>query len=264
MNIFSREKMQRIRQYLFVIKELSDRELRRRYSRSRLGVVWSVLQPLLHMVVISLVFTRIFDRGEINGPYPIYYLCGFIVWHMFTEATNHSMTALVDNRLMLIRVKFPMNVFVLSRVTTAVVNFLYTLVAFAAMLIVFRVQITWRIALLPLIVVLELFFALGIAYLISTAYVFFGDVRHLYGELLTLWMYLSALFYPVNRLSPVMQSILSFNPVFLCIDSVRRIVMWGMLPEWSTLLRLAIFAGGFYGLGRWVFVRNRENIMQEL
>ena len=157
-------KKQDRKQYMFVIKELTSREIKRKYARSHLGVVWSVLNPLLHMAVISLVFSTMFKRSIEN--FPIYYLTGSVIWSMFSTATNTSMTALVDNRSLLLKVKLPKQIFVLARIYTAVVNFLYTCIAYALMLAVFRIQITWTALLFPIVVLLILLFSMGIGYIL--------------------------------------------------------------------------------------------------
>ena len=115
------------KQSYFVIQELVSRELKRKYSRSRLGILWSVLSPLLSMAVLSLVFSAMFRKSIEN--YPVYYLTGFILWNFFTTATNTAMTALADNQTLILQVKFPREVFPFARVYTAFVNFLYSLIA---------------------------------------------------------------------------------------------------------------------------------------
>ena len=116
-----RETISTIRQYTFVIRELTAREIKRKYARSSLGIIWSVLSPLLFMVVLSLVFSTMFKRSIEN--YPIYYLTGQILWTMYGGATNASMTALTDNKSLLIKAKLPKQVFILSRIYTSLVNF---------------------------------------------------------------------------------------------------------------------------------------------
>ena len=98
------------KQYLFVINELTAREIKRRYAGSSLGIIWSVLNPLLHMVVISLVFATMFRRSIEN--FPIYYLTGQIFWTLFSTATQDAMTALSDNRSLLVRTRLPKQTFV--------------------------------------------------------------------------------------------------------------------------------------------------------
>ena len=193
MNVTKKEKR---KQYWFVIQELTSRELKRKYARSYLGILWSVLNPLLSMAVMSAIFSTMFKNSI--EKYPIYYLTGMIIWQLFTNATNAAITALVDNKKLLIKVKMPIQVFILSRVYTTLVNFGYSFVAYVVFLIIFRIQprIT-MLAFVP-IVALTLLFAIGLSMMLSTAYVFFADIQYLYGVILTLWMYMSALFYPVS------------------------------------------------------------------
>ena len=109
-----RKNKEELKQYYFVIKQLVDREIKRKYARSFLGVIWSVLNPLMTMAVMSMIFSTIFKRTIEN--YPIYYLTGTIFWQLFSGATNSAMTALVDNRTLLLKVKLPKQTFVLARI----------------------------------------------------------------------------------------------------------------------------------------------------
>ena len=166
------EKREKARQYWFVVQQLTARELKRKYARSVLGVVWSVLNPLLSMAVLSLIFSQLFRRSIEN--YPIYYLTGYLLWQAFTATTNAAMTTLADNRALLLQVKFPMELFILTRGATALVNLGYSLVAYGVMLVVFQVPLRWTLAYLPVVVACLFLLALGISYLLSAAYVFFG------------------------------------------------------------------------------------------
>lgn len=250
------------KQYLFVIRELTSREIKRKYSRSYLGIVWSVLNPLLMMTVLSMIFTQIFDRAIEN--YPIYYLSGYILWHMFTGATNAAMTTLIDNKNMLIKVRLPMEIFVIARVYTALVNLGYSLIAYIVMLIVFRIQIRVTVLLFPVIILFILMFSLGVSFVLSTAYVFFGDVKHLYSVILTLWMYCSAIFYPVDRLEGVIRTVIEFNPIYEYISATRNVVMYGAMPSVTEILKMLIWSVAMLGIGYWIFRRNKNKVMQKI
>lgn len=252
----------RLKQYLFVIRELTGREIKRKYSRSKLGIVWSVLNPLLNMLVLSLVFSQMFKKSIEN--FPVYYLCGSVLWSLFTTSTQTAMTALVDNKQMLIKVKIPMQVFVISRVYTAFVNFIYSLIAFVPILIVFHVKLNVRILFLVVIVMFELLFTVGFSYILSIGYVFFGDVRHLYGIMLTMWMYLSAIFYPVNSLPDIMITVVANNPIYLFIDGMRWIVLEGIFPPGRTVLKMIIWSVFVYLMGSLIFYKSRNKVMQKL
>lgn len=251
-----------VKQYMFVISELTGREIKRKYSRSKLGILWSVLNPLLHMLVLSLIFSTMFKRSIEN--YPIYYLCGNVLWHLFTTATNTSMTVLVDNKQMLIKVKIPMQVFVMSRVYTALINFGYSLMAFLPILLLYGIPLKWPILFIPVIVLFELMFTLGFSYILGVSYVFFGDVKHLYGILLTLWMYLSALFYPTERLPEAMRTVVANNPIYIYIDSLRWIVLEGVLPPVNTMIKMILWSVAVYLIGTHIFNNSKNKIMQKL
>lgn len=251
-----------IKQYLFVISELTGRELKRKYSRSKLGILWSVLNPLLHMIVMSLIFATMFKSSIKN--FPIYYLCGNVLWSLFTTATNTAMTVLVDNKQMLIKVKIPMQVFVVSRVYTALVNLGYSFIAFVFILLFFRISLNWTVLFIPVIVLCQLMFTLGFSYILSVSYVFFGDIKHLYGIVLTLWMYLSALFYPTERLPEAMRTVVANNPIYIYIDSLRWIVLEGVLPPVNTMIKMVIWSVLVYFIGTHIFNSSKNKIMQKL
>lgn len=249
-------------QYAFVIRQLTSREIKRKYARSYLGIVWSVLNPLLSMAVLSLIFSQLFRRSIEN--YPIYYLTGYILWQMFTGATSAAMTTLVDNKPLLLKVKFPMDLFVLTRVYTALINLGYSLAAYVVMLAVFRIAPKWTMLLSPVIILLLFLFSLGISYMLAAAYVFFGDVKHLYTVALTLWMYCSAIFYPVEQLQGVIRVVIQNNPLYVYIHCMRGAVMTGELPGGTEWLQMVLWGAGVCLLGVMVFRKNRNSIMQRI
>lgn len=250
------------KQYMFVIQELTSREIKRKYARSYLGIIWSVLNPLLMMTVLSMIFTQLFSRSIEN--YPMYYLSGYVLWSMFVGATNAAMTTLVDNRTMLIKVRFPMQVFIIARVYTALTNLGYSLVAYVIMLVVFRIVPGVTIVFYPVIILLVLMFSLGLSLILATAYVFFGDVKHLYSIITTVWMYLSALFYPVDSIKGLPRMIIEINPIFQYINAARNVVMYHTWPSWTELLAMVAWAVGMLALGWLVFSKNKNKIMQKI
>lgn len=249
-------------QYAFVIRQLTSREIKRKYARSYLGIVWSVLNPLLSMAVLSLIFSQLFRRSIEN--YPIYYLTGYILWQMFTGATSAAMTTLVDNKPLLLKVKFPMDLFVLTRVYTALINLGYSLAAYVVMLAAFRIAPKWTMLLSPVIILLLFLFSLGISYMLAAAYVFFGDVKHLYTVALTLWMYCSAIFYPVEQLQGFIRVVIQNNPLYVYIHCMRGAVMTGELPGGTEWLQMVLWGAGACLLGVMVFRKNRNSIMQRI
>lgn len=250
------------RQYLFVIRQLVAREIKRKYSRSYLGILWSVLNPLLNMVVLSMIFTTMFKRSIEN--FPLYLLTGNTLWSLFTTATNAAMTVMVDNRVLLTRVKFPKIIFPIARVYSALVNYLYTFVAYVLMLAVFRIRPGLPMLLAPVIVICLTLFSLGLGCILSVAYVFFGDIKYLYSVLLTLWMYCSAIFYPVDGLPEIMQRVVAENPVYNYIACMRQCMIYGTYPDPGQWIRMIAWAVGMYLAGWFLFTRNQNRIMQKV
>lgn len=250
------------KQYMFALKQLISREVKRKYARSYLGIVWSVLNPLLTMAVMSMIFSTIFKRTIVN--FPIYYLTGSIIWSFFSTSTESAMTALVDNKNLLLKVKLSKQTFVLSRILTAFTNFGYTCIAYVFMLIVFGVTPGFTFLLLPIAIALMLLFATGVSFILSILYVFFGDIKYLYSVVLTLWMYMCAIFYPVESLAPAVQSIIKINPLYSYIEFCRECVLYRNVPDLSVWLKMILWGIGTFLLGCYVFKHKENSVMQKV
>ena len=249
-----------LKQYLFVVRQLVAREIKRKYSRSYLGILWSVLNPLLNMVVLSFIFTKMFSRSIEN--YPLYLLTGQTIWQLFTGATNAAMTVMVDNRVMLTRVKFPMMIFPVARVYSALVNYLYTFVAYLLMLLVFRIRPGLTMLAAPAVILCVTLFSMGIGCLLAVAHVFFADIKYLYTVLLSLWMYCSAIFYPVEQLPEMIGRVIEANPVYNYIACMRSVMLYASWPTVSQWLRMLLWAAAMYLFGHLVFRKSQNRIMQ--
>lgn len=249
-------------QFMFAVKQLVSREIKRKYARSYLGILWSVLNPLLSMAVLSLIFTTIFKRSIEN--FPIYFLTGQIIWSLFSTATSTSITAIVDNKSLLMKVKLSKQTFITARVLTAVVNFGYSFIAYILMMIVFKVHPSLSMLLLVADVFFLVLFAMGMSYILATLYVFFADVKHLYSVLLTLWMYASALFYPVDSLSQIMRTVVEINPVYAYIAFARECVLQGSIPDAIRWFQIILWGVGSFACGYIVFRKNENKVMQKI
>lgn len=252
----------RVKQYLFVIRELVTREIKRKYARSYLGIIWSVLNPLLTMAVMSMIFSTIFHRSIEN--FPVYYLTGSIYWALFTGSTNAALTAMVDNKSLLIKVKLPMLVFPLSRCCTALANFGYSLIAYVVILLAFRIKPNIYMPLFFVFSAGLFIFSVGIGYFLSVLYVLFGDIKHLYSVLLTIWMYLCAIFYPVSSTSPAIQEVIIRNPVYNYIACARQCIMEGVPPTAEQWARMFIWSVGAYIFGRLYFNKMKNRVLQKV
>ena len=256
------EKREKQQQYWFVIQQLTSRELKRKYARSVLGVLWSVLNPLLSMGVLSLIFSQMFRRAIEN--YPIYYLTGYLLWQAFTGTTNSAMTTLADNRTLLFKGEVPHGAVRPHPGVHGPGEPGLLLCGLRGDAVGVPVEVGWAALFLVPIVGCLFLFSLGIAYALSAAYVFFGDVRHLYSVALTLWMYCSAIFYPADQLSGPIRQVVEFNPLYLYIRCLRGAVMEGLPPTWEEIARMVAWGAGVYLAGWGIFRVLREKILLRL
>ncbi len=228
-----------IKQYIFVIRELTAREIKRKYSRSVLGIVWSVLNPLLFMIIIGAVFGRITNYPN----YPVYYIAGYTFWTMFNVGTITSMSVFVDNKFLLQKTKLPREVFVLSRVYTSLVNLLFSCVALFIAIIVYDCWINWMIVVFVIDIVFEFIFSVGVSFILATIYVFYRDIKFIWGNFLIYLVHMVAIYLPVELYPSSLQAITMINPIYIYPDIARRCILeekvaaneLGMMVVWAII-----------------------------
>lgn len=250
------------RHSLYVIRELTKREIKRKYARSYLGIAWSILSPLLNMAVVTFIFSYVFSRNIEN--YPAYYFTGHIITAFFSTATTHAMTALKDNRGMMLTTKIPKEAFVISRVYTALVNLGFSCIAFVAVLIFFRITPTPMIVLFPVDVFFLTLFALGVSYALSVWFVHFEDTRNIFGIVIMILTRFSALFYSADVLTPTVRRLVSFNPLYTYVKVARDSILYGKLSEPQFMIQMAAWGVGMFIVGRLIFKLSKNRIMEKL
>ncbi len=249
-----------LKQYWFVISELTGREVKRRYARSYLGIVWSVLSPLLYMLVMTIIFSTMFKRDIEN--FPIYYLTGHLLYSMFGNITNGTMTVLVDNKNMLLRVKVPKNVFILSRCYTGIINYLYSLIAYIPLVIIIGGRVSITMLLYPIVAIMCSLLSMGMGYILSVLYVFFADIKYLYSVFLTLLMYMSALFYPVEMVPVPVQLVIKNNPIYCLSHIAHQCMAYAKVAEPEYWIKSVLWSVSMFLLGYLIFRQKENEVMQ--
>lgn len=219
---------------LFVLKSLVSKDFKLKYRRSILGVLWSVLNPLLMMIVLSAVFSFMF-RFQIEN-YPLYLILGQVLFSLMTDATTSAMTSIIDASPLLKKVRVEKMVFPLEKVVFGLVNFAISLIAVLAVMVFFQVIPTWRVLLIPVMLIFVSLFCVGLGLLLSSLAVFFRDVIHLWGVVTTAWMYATPIFYPLELLPDTLQNLMVWNPMCQYITYFRDIMMNGVTPSLETHL----------------------------
>ncbi len=249
-----------IKQYIFVIRELTAREIKRKYARSVLGIFWSVLNPLLFMIVMSLVFSGFMGRAS---DFPVYYVTGFTMWSMFSTATSTSMTAFEDNKNLFQKTKLPREIFVLSRDYTALVNLGFSFIALLIVLIVFRVRPNLAFLIIIVDVFFEMLFSIGVSFILATIYVFYKDIKFLWRNFIVLLVHMVALYIPIERYPENLHEITRLNPMFFYPNIARRCVLEGSF-DIAELKLMVIWGVGTFLLGLLVFKYKENDIVKKL
>lgn len=214
--------------YTFLLKKLVGRDFAVKYRRSYLGLLWVILNPLLTMIVMSSVFSYIF-RLQIKN-YAVYLILGNIVFSCFSEATQIATQSIVGSGQLIKKVYMPKYIFPLSKVIFSFFNFLLTLIPAIMVILYYRVPFTINYLLLPYVLIGLFMFALGIGMFLSALQVFMRDTQYLYGIMLTLWMYLTPIFYAEDSLAPQLRKLMQLNPMYLYVNCTRKIMLYGITP----------------------------------
>lgn len=217
------------RNSLYLLYNLVSKDFKLRYRRSMLGVLWSLLNPLLMMIVMALIFSNIF-RWDFDATYPyaVYLILGQTIFAIFQDGTNGCMRSIIDAGPLIKKVYVEKIIFPTEKVLFAVVNFALSLIAVALVMLFFGVAPSWTIVLLPVLLVLLVFFTLGVGYLVSSLTVYFRDIEHLWGVLTTVWFYFTPIFWPFEALQQNgitwVSQIIQFNPMYHFVSCFRQII----------------------------------------
>ena len=241
----------RWQKYNFLFTELVKRDFKKKYKRTVLGMLWSMLSPLLHLLVLSLIFTQFF--GNTTPHFTIYIFAGLLVFNFFSESTNGGMASLMGNANIITKIKAPKYLFLLSKNVSTVINFMLTLIIFFIFVAFDSLTFSPKFLLLIYPIITLILFNIGVGLILSALYVFFRDIQYLYDIFMRLIMFSSAIFYPVSNFSPQIQRLFLLNPVFAHIHYFRLIVLYDMVPSVNVHLVLALYSSVAIILGSLIY-----------
>lgn len=253
-------RLQGLYKYRSLIRQLVIKDIKLKYRRSFLGYVWSVLNPLLVMVVMYLVFSHMF-RFDVSN-YPAYLIIGQTLFTFMTEATNQAIFSITGNGALLKKVYVPKYVFTLSKVTSSLVNLLFSMGAMVIVFIFTKVEFSFYMLLVPAVLMQLYLFCLGLGLFLAQAAVFFRDIQYIYSVLTTAWMYLTPLFYPMEQLPEAMQgAIRACNPMYHYITQFRTLVLYQQIPDAGSVAYGTGLAVVFVCLGTWSFFKSQDRFI---
>lgn len=248
------------KKYTPLLYELVFRDIKVKYRGSVLGLFWSLLQPLLNMIVMTVVFSTLF-KGHGIANYPVYYLSGALIFTLNQEATSEAMTSIVYSSALLRKIYVPKYIFPLSKVITAVANCVFSMLAMFLIMIITGAPFHWTLIFLPLLLAYVGMFATGLGLFLAALTVRFRDIRYFYTVVLTAWIYLTPIFYPIEILPDFLIKLQVLNPMFHFVNYSRNIVLYGQVP--SLTLNLFCLVGGILmlALGIKVFQKLQDTFV---
>ena len=282
---FVKKKIGSFRKNANIVFELVLKSIKVQYRNSVIGALWTVLNPLLNMIVMYLVFSFVFGYGD-TPTYPLYIFCGNILFSFVRASTTQSLTSVVNNRGILTKNKVSQFVFPISHNISAIVNFGFSSIALLGVMIVVSISagvnyFTPRLFLTLLMLPALFLFSYGLSLILSAMFVFFRDIQHFYGVFLTLWTYMTPVFWKLDLfegktfenwflsfIQPIILTIIKSNPMYLFVSYFRYIVFAfsesnaiTLGQSFSLLGILYIIGLAFFGIGMLVFSLTRRKFI---
>ena len=248
--------------YRFLMQQLVTKDIKLKYRRSFLGYLWSILNPLMVMVIMVIVFSNMF-RSDITN-FPVYLIIGQTLYNFMSESTTQAIFSIIGNASLLKKTYVPKYVFVMSRVCSSLINLMASCAALFLIMIGMRAELHWTMLLSVVPLFLLVVLALGIGLILATIAVKYRDVLHLYSVLMAVLMYLTPVIYPMSILPEWLYHLVMINPLTSILIMFRNVVIYGRLPGLVMLLVTAAEAVLCLGVGCWFFYKHQDGFIFDL
>lgn len=245
--------------YKNLLKELVRRDVKTKYRRSVLGMLWSVLNPLGMMIIMSIVFSHVF-RSNIEN-FPVYLMCGQVIFNFYNEASTVAMSSVLGNASLIKKVYVPKYLFPVSKVCSCFVNLVTSFIALVIVIVATGTKLSWTALLVFIPVIYVFVFSLGMGLMLSALVVTFRDLQHLYGILITAWMYMTPIFYPVDMLPEWVANLVRLNPLANFIEMFRDVILYNVVPSGILQAKCIVSCVVALGLGFWIFYKQQDTFI---
>lgn len=247
-----------------LLQELVTRDVKIKYRKSILGVFWTLLNPLLMMLVLSIVFSNLFRFGVEN--YPVYILSGQVVFNFFSESTSSAMTSILNNAQLIKKIYIPKYLFTLARISSSVINIMASFSALLLVMILMRMELHYTMFLGIIPIACLIILSTGVGLMLATLTVKFRDIMHLYSVFLTALTYLMPVIYPMTFLegTPWVYTLVSLNPLTVILTMFRDLVIYGTIPSVASFVAAIGVSVGALIIGLVVFYKNQDKFILNL
>jgi len=258
---FFKNIMYSFKKYKFLLSQLVSRDFKVKYKRSILGIIWSLLYPILTMSVMALVFTKMFKMSTPGVNYLVYLMSGLVIFNYFNEASNLAMSSVVANFSLINKVYMPKYIFPLSKCLFVGINFLLTLIPLYAIIFITGTNVNIYHLLLPYMFFCLFLFTLGMGFILSAVSVFLRDMFYIYGVVITLWTYMTPIMYDISIIPENLLFIFKLNPIYWFIKFARDIILYNVIPGLNVWIYCGVFALGVLFLGMFVFKKTQDKFI---
>jgi lipopolysaccharide transport system permease protein len=221
--------------YRELLSELTKREVKQRYKQSILGYAWVILNPFFQMLVMAFVFNFLLRVQDLGVPYAIFLYAGLLPWTLFANSLNSSVNALVGNAGLLTKIYFPREIFILSTILAKMIDFFLASTVFVAMMIWYKIPITWNVLWFVPIFLIQMLFTYGLSLLVAAFNLFYRDIQYILGLLIMVWMYLTPVIYPTEMFPDRYRFIFQLNPMAVFVNAYRQVILGGGAPNFISL-----------------------------
>jgi lipopolysaccharide transport system permease protein len=228
-------------EYRELLYQMTRRDLLLRYKQTIMGFGWAVFMPLLNTAVFSVIFTRVAPL-DVGMPYPLYAYCGLLFWNFTASSMRFAVTSLTANAHLVTKVYFPREIFPISAVLVQFVDLLVGTTVLVALMVYYQVVPGTAIAALPWVLAVQFMFTLSISLLLAMGNLFYRDVKYLFELVVTVWMFLSAVLYPVSQIGGIMGQVMALNPMTPILEAYRDVLLRGRAPDASFLVTTGVAA----------------------
>lgn len=251
--------IQNFKKFQPLLWELIARDIKIKYRRSVLGVLWTLLNPLFMMIVLSVVFSNLF-KFDVEY-FPVYLLSGQLIFNFYSESTTSSMSAILNNGPLIKKIYVPKYLFVLSRIFSSTINLLASFTALICVMLAMRVELHYTVLLAPIPLFFIVVFSLGVGLILSAITVKFRDIMHLYSVFVTALMYLTPVIYPLSILPDWLYPIVMLNPITNILQMLRNVMLYNTIPSISSMVIALVECGVMLALGLYVFYKNQDEFI---
>lgn len=248
-----------LKEYRFLLSRLVKRDFIQKYKKTAFGIIWSILNPLCELFILTFVFKNVFGRNTQH--FTIYVMIGILMFNYYSNATTHGMESFLNNAGIINKIKLPVWLFPLSKNISAAINFLITCIAMAVFILLDNIVLTWKLLLLAYPFVLMFFFNLGVSLILASLYIFFKDMAYFYQLFNRMLYYCCAIFWTIERFPEQAKPFLRCNPVYDFILYGRTVILDGNIPDLQLHLILLAYTVGMLIVGIIVYNCNKKKFI---